>query len=645
MLSDPQRQETRRSIKEAISRRDAQAALHLSRTLLAGSTKPADAMFCASAFTELANEFKEQLGAKLLKTYIVRSVTVEPIIPSLTVEAALSNYVLDLQVGGYGSYVDELLNPQSALAQFHPDTVFIILDLEELAGRLPDLCAAGKSAEVEQEVEECATRIAQLLKNFRGFNPARIVFQGCVIPDLNSLGDIADANLPSSLSNAVQTLNLKLAAICRSISDCIFFDADHLAARHGRARWRDHRMFLASRLAVAADAFGIYARGLIRSLSALYRAPRKVLCTDLDNTLWGGVLGEEGPEGIATGAAFPGNCYLEYQKYLKQLSSRGILLAIVSKNNEPDVREAFQLRAADLALTLDNFVGLKISWDEKAKAIRELAEELSLGLDSFVFVDDNPVECEAIRQQLPDVAVVSAPVEEPWRLVEILSQQSFFDTAVVTDDDLNRVNEYKAQAQRAHLESNASNRDEFLASLEIICTFQSALQAPLARAVQLLAKTNQFNVTTRRRSASEIEDFAANGQAWVIRVRDRFGDAGVVGLALARNQDDTCHIDSFLLSCRVIGRGIETALLAFIAENAQRTGATRIVGEFIPTKKNAPSATFFADHGFAEKSRSKENNAIVYELDLTTSPISSPKWITLEGTESNELSASAVLSS
>jgi FkbH-like protein len=645
MLNDSQRQETRRSIKEAVSRRDAKTAVQLSRSLLSASGKPADVMFCASGFTELTDELKEQLGAKRLKTYIVRSVTVEPILPSLTVEAVLANYVLDLQVGGYGSYADELLNPQSSLAQFRPDILFVVLDLEDVAGRLPDLCAAGRFAEVQQEIEECVARISQLLTTFRSSNSARIVFQGCVIPDLTSLGDIGDANLSFSLPNAVQTLNQKLAAVCRSISDCAFFDVDHLAARYGRARWRDNRMFLASRLPISADAFSIYAHGLVRSLSALYRAPRKVLCTDLDNTLWGGVLGEEGPEGIATGSAYPGNCYLEYQKYLKQLSARGILLAIVSKNNEADVREAFQLRSADLALTLDNFVGLKISWDDKAKAIRELSEELSLGLESFVFVDDNPVECEAVRQQLPDVAVISAPIEEPWRLVEILSQQSFFDAAVVTDDDLNRVNEYKAQAQRAELENAASNRDEFLASLEIVCTFQSALQAPLARAVQLLAKTNQFNVTTRRHSAAEVEDFAANGQAWVIRVRDRFGDAGVVGLALARNQGEVCYIDSFLLSCRVIGRGIETALLAFIAENAQRTGATRIIGEFIPTKKNAPSASFYADHCFTEKSRSQENNSILYEFDLTTATINSPKWITLEGNESNELSASAVLSS
>jgi FkbH-like protein len=645
MLSDPQRQETRRFIKEAVSHRDVNKTVQLTRSLLAGG-KPVDVVFCASALIELSAETIEQLGARQLKTYIVRSVTVEPILPSLIVEAVLSNFVLDLQVGGYGSYVDELLNPQSSLAQFSPDAVFILLDLEEIAGQLPDLCAAGKSAKVQLEIEECVARIAQLLTTFRSSNSARIVFQGCFVPDLTSLGDIGNANLPFSLPNAVQLLNQRLAALCRTISDCIFFDVDHVAARHGRARWRDTRMFLASRLAVSAEAFGIYASGLIRTLSALYQAPRKVLCTDLDNTLWGGVLGEEGPEGIATGSAFPGNCYLEYQRYLKQLSARGILLAIVSKNNEADVLEAFQLRAADLDLTLDNFVAAKISWDEKSKAIRELADELSLGLDSFVFVDDNPVECEAIRQQLPEVAVLSAPVEEPWRLVEILAQQSFFDTTIVTDDDLNRVGEYKAQAQRAQLESSASNRDEFLASLNIVCTFQSALQAPLSRAVQLLAKTNQFNVTTRRRSAAEVEEFAANGQAWVIRVRDRFGDAGVVGLALARNQGNACHIDSFLLSCRVIGRGIETALLAFIADNAQRAGATRIVGEFIPTKKNAPSASFYPDHGFTQTARQPESpNSIFYECDLTTSAINSPKWITLEGNESNELSASAVLSS
>ena len=647
MQGDTERQELRRAIKDAVAKQNAGDAVRRARELLAASRKPADVMFCASAFAGMTDALKMQLGARRLKTYIVRSVTVEPMLPFLTIEAVLANYLLDMQVGGYGSYIDEMLGAQSALAAFGPDLVFVLLDLEEIAGRLPELCADGIGAGVEEEVGQCLARMEQLLRSFRSRSSARIVFQGLVVPDQTSLGDVGEANLPRSLTNAVVTLNQKLAALCGTLPDCVFFDVDHLAARHGRARWRDTRMFLASRLPVASDAFQEYSRGLARAFAALFRAPRKVLCTDLDNTLWGGVLGEDGVDGIATGSAFPGNCYLEYQRYLKQLSSRGILLAIVSKNNEADVREAFEARAADLGLSLDNFVAKKISWGEKSDAIRELAEELSLGLDSFVFVDDNPVECEAIRQSLPEVAVVTAPVEEPWKMVEILSREPFFDAAVVTDDDVNRLNEYKAQAQRAELASSAGSREQFLASLGIVCTFQSALQAPLSRAVQLLAKTNQFNLTTRRRSTAEVEEFASTGRAVVVRVRDRFGDAGVVGLALARNQGDSCYIDSLLLSCRVIGRGIETALLAHVGERARRTGAKRLVGEFIATKKNAPCANFYNDHGFVRSASLDEahSGSTFYELDLTALAPMSPAWITLEGNESNELSASTVLSS
>ncbi|MDW5267498.1 MULTISPECIES: HAD family hydrolase [Acidobacteriaceae] len=647
MQTDSERLELRSSIKEAVARQDVSAVVAQARILLTLSSKPGDVMFCANTFAGMTDAIEAQLGAKRLKTYLVRSVTVEPILPFLMTEALFSNYLLDLHVGGYGSYVDEMMNPHSALAKFKPDAVIVVLDLEDVAGRLPELCTDGIGARVEAEIEESLARVGQMLRSFRSGSSARILFQGLVVPDRTSLGDVGDGSLQHSFVNAVIRLNQKLAHLCRSISDCVFFDIDHVAARYGRGSWRDMRLFLSSRLAIAPGAFKMYSQGLIRCFSSLYRAPRKVLCTDLDNTLWGGVLGEEGPDGIVTGSAFPGNCYLEYQKYLKQLSSRGILLAIVSKNNDADVREAFQLRAADLALNLDHFVATKINWNEKSNSIRELAQELSLGLDSFVFVDDNPVECEAIRQHLPEVAVVAAPLDEPWKLVEMLSSQPFFDANVVTEDDVNRVSEYKAQAQRAELATSSSGRDEFLASLGIVCTFVSALQGPLSRSVQLLGKTNQFNLTTRRHSAADIEGFASTqgGQAVVIRVRDRFGDAGVVGLALARNHGDSCYIDSLLLSCRVIGRGIETALLAHLAEGALRTGVTKLVGEFIATKKNAPCADFYPDHGFVRIEQDQDTSgSVFYELDLTASAPASPEWITLEGNELNELSASAVVS-
>jgi len=635
MQGDPDRQDLRRQIKEAVDAKNAAAAVNSARKLLAVSSKSADVIFCSSAFSAIGDALCEQLGMRRLKTYIVRSVTLEPILAALAVEAVLANYALDIQVGGYGSYVDELLNPTSALAQFQPELILIILDYEELAGRLPELCSDGIGATVENEIDECCVRMEQLLRNYRAGSSARILFQGLVVPDLTSLGDVGDANLPHGLTNSVQQLNRRLAALCRSISDCVFFDVDRIAARHGRARWRDARLFLASRLPVSTEFFQDYSRGLIRIFATLFRAPRKVLCTDLDNTLWGGILGEDGPEGIATGSTFPGNCYLEYQRYLRLLSARGILLAIASKNNEDDVREAFQIRSADIALSLNDFVVYRINWNDKSQSIREMAKELSVGLDSFVFVDDNAVECAAVRQQLPEVAVVEAPVEEPWRLVEVLAGQPFFDAAVVTEDDANRVKEYKAQAQRTELATSTASRDEFLASLGIVCTFQSALRAPLARAVQLLAKTNQFNLTTRRHSAAEVEQFASatGGQAVVVRVRDRFGDAGVVGLALAQTQGDSCRIDSLLLSCRVIGRGIETALLAYLCEQATRDGAKRLIGEFVATKKNAPCVEFYPANGFKRLIASQDttSDSIFYELDLNDLKLATPQWITLEG--------------
>src|SRR5260370_4622303 len=230
MQSDSERQELRRLIKDAVSRRDASSAVQYGGAFLAASGKPADVMFCASAFGGIADALAQQPAARRLKAFVVRSVTVEPILPFLTTEAVLSNYVLDLQVGGYGSYVDEMLNPQSALAKFKPDIVCVLLDLEDIAGRLPGLCAHGIGQGVEAEIGYSVSRMAQLLRSFRSGNSARILLQGCVVPDQTSLGDVGDANLPHSLTSAVHRLNQGLAALCGTISDCVFFDVDHLAA-------------------------------------------------------------------------------------------------------------------------------------------------------------------------------------------------------------------------------------------------------------------------------------------------------------------------------------------------------------------------------------------------------------------------------
>ncbi len=646
MQADTEWRQTRQSLQEAVAGGEARGALQAARELLAYE-KPSDLAFCATAFKKLSGALVAK-GHKLLRVFLVRSVTVEPTLPALQVEAVLNGYVLELQVGGYGSYMEELLDPHGTIGHFQPDLVCILLDTEEIAGSLPALCAAGDGAAIASEVEAAAARVAHMVQAFRTGNNARVVVQGCVLPGGTSLGAAGEANSPYGLVNALREVNRRLADACRSVTNCVFFDVDQVAAQFGRERWRDERMFLATRLPLSPGAFRPFARALMRSASAMFRPARKVLCTDLDNTLWGGVLGEDGPAGIATGAAFPGNCYLAYQRYLKDLSARGILLAITSKNNEADVAEAFTLRAPDLALTPEDFIARKIGWNEKVDALRELAAELSLGLDAFVFVDDNPTECEAVRQHLPEVAVVQVPVSEPWRLTGLLAEQWYFDALSVTDDDRNRSQDYKAQTQRAALSQNATSREEFLASLGIVCTFVSAVDAPLDRSVQLLSKTNQFNLTTRRYGTHEVMAFVTDPtcQALAVRVRDRFGDAGVVGLALTRQRGDQCWIDTLLLSCRVIGRGIETAMLSRLADNAATSGARWMIGEYVQTKKNAPCKEFYPEHGFEvfeQDEAAGPGASVVYRLDLARRMPASPSWLTLEGREQYELADSAVV--
>ena len=636
MLEEEQRQELRERIHQAALAQRGFDVLAAARRLLEGSRKPVqDASFCASALGRMSDALVADCGLRPLKVFIIRSVTIEPMLPALNVEAALQGFLLNVKVGEFGSYVDDPVNAAGPLARFVPDLVFFMLEPEDVAGDLADLIAARSGPAVLERIDSAAELVGTMLRGLRRFCNARVLIHGFLLPDRTAAGDVADANLAWSLPRALNELNARVARLCREFPDCVFFDVDRLAARVGRAAWRDRRLFLASRLPVAPPAQPAFVRGLMRSAAVLFRASRKVLCTDLDNTLWGGIVGEDGPGGILTGSSFPGNCYLEYQHYLKQLSRRGILLALVSKNNPADVEEAFAQRRADLALTLDDFVARKIGWSDKVDSLRALARELSLGLDSFVFVDDHPAECAAVRQQLPEVAIVQASPDEPWRTVEMLAAEPFFDVVTVTEADAQRTEEYRAQARRAKLEKRSGSREDFLRSLDIVCTFLSVGEAPLARAVQLLRKTNQFNLTTRRYGAADVERFAALGLALAVRVRDRFGDAGVVGLVLVeiQNKGQTWRIDSFLMSCRVIGRGIEHAMLAEIMARARDAGAHQVIGEYVPTTKNALCARFYPDRGFVELQHhpaKPSQEAIWYAIDPHSFASPTPAWIELE---------------
>jgi FkbH-like protein len=365
------------------------------------------------------------------------------------------------------------------------------------------------------------------------------------------------------------------------------------------------------------------AREYLRYLRAARGLNRKCIVLDLDNTLWGGVIGEDGLGGIQLGAEAPGNAFVAFQSELEKLWRRGILLAIASKNNPDDARAALE-QHPDMLLRPSHFAAQRINWSSKAANIRELARELNIGLDSLVFLDDNPVERAQVRAELPQVLVPELPTD-PADYRTCLLELGVFDTLALTAEDRQRNQQYADQRARREAES-ALSVDDYLADLDLVVEIELANPLNLARIAQLTNKTNQFNLTTRRYTEAEISDRLARGwRVFGARVRDRFGDNGLTGLIML-TPDWT--IDTLLLSCRVMGRGVETALLAMASDEALRAGVSRLRGWFHPTDKNAPARDVYRDHGFAIADHGPDES-VLWELDLHAGVPSVPVWLTV----------------
>jgi FkbH-like protein len=367
------------------------------------------------------------------------------------------------------------------------------------------------------------------------------------------------------------------------------------------------------------------AREWLRYLQPLSGKVAKVLVVDLDHTLWGGVVGEDGPGGIQLEEERQGAPYRALQRALLDLTRRGILLAIASKNNPEDALEVIDRHPAML-LRRQHFSAMRIHWREKTESLREIAAELNVGLDAVAFLDDNPVERRLVRTELPEVLVVDLPAD-PWQYAATVRDCAFFERLSLSQEDLRRGELYASEKTRVALESSCLTREDFLRSLAQIVEIALVNAATLARVAQLTQKTNQFNLTTRRYSEQQMGDLLRQPGARVfsIRVKDRYGDNGLVGVAITRDQGETWELDTFLLSCRVIGRGVESALLAYVTEQALLAKKTRLEGWFLPTQKNAPAREFYSTHGF--QAVKETGDGVLWGIDLRAAASVWPEWI------------------
>jgi FkbH-like protein len=603
--------EFRKDVDGALARGDASGAARMLASAWELDPGSALAGFVVSRYDRIAG----RLGLLRQRWAILRSFTVEPLVPVLKAGAYAAGVALETHLGEFNAYAQEILDAGSALYRFQPDVVVLAVQTRDVA---PGLWRG------EPATDDVLSRFHGWIASFRKHSKAALIVHSLEVPAGMGAG-ILDAQREDNAADAIQRINRGLRALAGEHRGVYILDYDALVARHGRETWGDARKWLTVRLPVASANLPHLAREWLRFLHPLSGKVAKCVVVDLDNTLWGGVIGEDGMNGIRLGAEYPGAAFQELQRALLDVSRRGILLAVASKNNPAEAREALSGHPG-MVLQPRDFAAMRINWNEKARSLREIAAELNIGMDTIAFLDDNPVERQQVREQAPEAIVINL-LEDPMGYARAVRDCPWLERLTLSQEDRQRGEYYAAQRDRVELERSVTSKEDFYRGLEQVVEIATVNPQTLARVSQLTQKTNQFNVTTRRYTEQQIAEMAAssNWRVWSLRVRDRYADNGLVGVAIARVDGEVCQIDSFLMSCRVIGRTLETALLAHLAADARDRGAKLLQGWFLPTKKNAPAGEFYAGHGFEVAEQTQEG--VLFRLDLQKKEIRTPEWI------------------
>jgi FkbH-like protein len=625
--AEPKKPDLREEIDELMSDGAAMQAVRRLLELGRKESGPASAAFIVAR----AEKLRGKIPLLEYRLAILRSFTVEPAVPML--RAAAFSYGIDLQVhtGDFNAYAQEMLDPESSLYKFAPNAVVLAARTADLAPDLWQNFTALTPDAINEATQRVCNSLRQWLRAFRERSQAALVVHTLEQPPRPASG-LLDQQSLNGQTDAIQTMNRELRRMAGEIPGIYVLDYDALVARHGRLRWQDDRKWLLARMPIAADHLIHLTREWLRFLVPLSGKTVKALVVDLDNTLWGGVIGEDGMTGIKLGPEYPGAAYQELQRAMLDLSHRGILLAICSKNNLDDAMEALE-KHPGMLLRTEHFSAMRINWNEKSEGLREIAAELNIGIESLAFLDDNPVEREQVRSTLPDVTVIDLP-EDPLQYAPALRECPVFERLTLSSEDQQRTALYSKHRESAQAEQSFQSKEDFYRFLGQEVEIAPVSPSTLARIAQLTQKTNQFNMTTRRYTEQQVSEMSGRSgwQVLSLRVRDRFGDHGLVGVAITRDENEACDIDTFLLSCRVIGRTVETAFLSNLADRAVRRGRTSLRGSFLPTKKNAPARDFYSRHGFELKTQSEGGSS--WSLDLKERPIACPEWIKL--TDANE---------
>jgi len=551
----------------------------------------------------------------------VSSYTIDQLVSYVDLACRANGIAPQIYVAPFNSWTRDVIDPQSGLRAFDPDITFLSVALDDL---VPSLVGNSTREDLDSAAESALERVLAVVDGYRTWASGRTLVVHAFHSAFSSPLGILDGTDSSTRRQWIAALNARLANELRERPSLRLLDVEAAVAATGGSLADNAKLRHIASMRLPPTALAAIADAYVRYIVPARGLTKKCVVLDLDNTLWGGVVGEDGPNGIRLGKAGVGAAFFELQTFLKSLTQRGILLAINSKNNAEDALEAIRTHE-EMVLRESAFSAIRINWLPKSENMISIAAQLNIGVDALVFVDDNPDERERMRQILPDVLTVDLP-RDPTQYRAILERLPQLQSLAITSEDRERHAQYETARLRTAVKMAAGSVDGYLRSLEIRVAIGGATPDTFARVAQLFAKTNQFNTTTRRYALADVESFAVDPgmRLWTLASNDRFGDHGLVAVALVRCDETRWDIDSFVMSCRVIGYGIETALLAHVAEAARSAGATALRGDFIETKKNVPARELYARHGFTRESQSDARES--WTLALTDN-LPFPTWI------------------
>jgi len=547
----------------------------------------------------------------LIRVAIVSGYTSDPIVSAMRVAMLAEGFCTEVYEAPFGVYRQEILSPSSALYAFDPKIILVVAPASDIAGMpLGPMSQSDIEIELDREVEQWRSLWAGLNKH----SSAIILQHTFEAPDVSYLG-IAERSVPWGPTRFITELNERLISTSRGSVHWV--DVDNLATTVGRRNWHDPRLKYHGKLAFSSVFLPEYTTLLGGALRCALGRTKKALIVDLDNTLWGGVIGDDGMEGIRLGPDTPdGEAYQAFCRYVGDLGRRGVILGVCSKNEMPNVAEVFD-NHRHMPLRLDDFAVMRCNWEDKASNLKAISLELNIDVSAIVFLDDNPAECELVRQVLPAIHVIQMD-GDPASFIRRLDCERLFDSQSYSEEDVKRSKSYQARAKTAALQVSAPDLESYLTSMEMHGEIWLARNEDIARLAQMEAKTNQFNMTTRRWTAHNIGRFidADDHDVLCFQLFDIFADHGLVGSMIISYQGAEIRILSWLLSCRVFSRTCEEFMLSELVKHALEKGVSRIIGEYVATEKNKIVASLYSRLGFVAI-----DNDGLFELEISDAHI------------------------